>query len=690
MIESRRRRFLVALFPALLAPLQLLLFGPHTLFRANQQEFTAPFSAFVVHLLPVALILGLGLAVIAAVLPKRVSAFYCVGLAAIGVVAWVQGNLIVGDYGVLNGQDIDWSGHAWRNRYELPFWVAVPAIAIVAARRLLPAAVFASRVLIALQVGLLVVTAYQADPEAQPRWQGPPDAIFELSSKQNVFHFVLDGFQSDAFGDIVRADAAEMNRQFAGFTFFANHLGAFPTTIVSIPAMLTGSTYRNQVPMRRFIAAEFKKASIFGTLRSQGFQVDAISGLNYDRASTSTFYRLPTPYVTYGAYTKFASWQLADLALFRHSPHLLKPAIYNDQAWRLQQTRLGQSADTPGRRYMPVNGQAFLQDYTSRVRIAHDRPVYKYIHIGIPHWPVSVNADCEYIGARSLRRPNYTDQARCGVRRVGAFLDRLRALGLYESSLVVISSDHGVGLPPEGFAGEREIFGAPLSELAGGALALLVVKPPNSAGPVRISEAPSAITDIPATIVDTLGLKNPFEGTSALKLEENAERPRQFGTYLWSSSEWTADYFPYLDLFTVNGRPTDGNAWTATDPIYAPKTTPEGRSRGFYRQERAGPGEIIRWSTPLAFIHKPPQARGLELKVRSGADKTQTLTVEFRGKEIDRQVLSDHQWRTLSYSIPADPQAGAEWVVLRVDPAWRVRRDPRTFGVMTRDLRWID
>jgi hypothetical protein len=442
--------------------------------------------------------------------------------------------------------------------------------------------------------------------------------------------------------------------------------------------------------MRRFIAAEFKKASIFGVLRSQGFQVDAISGLTYDRASASTFYRLPTPYVTYDAYTKFAAWQLADLALFRHAPHVLKPAIYNDQAWRLQQTRLGQSADTPGRRYMPVNGQAFLQDYTSRVRIAHDRPTYKYIHVGIPHWPVSVNADCEYIGARSLRRQNYTDQARCGVRRVGAFLDKLRELGLYDSSLVVISSDHGVGLPPEGFADNREIFGAPLSELAGGSLALLVVKPPNAQGPVRISQAPSAITDIPATIVDTLGLKNPFGGTSALKLDEHAERPREFGTYLWSSSEWTADYFPYLDLFSIKGRPTDGRAWTAIEPIYAPKTTPEGRSRGFYRQERGSPGQVFRWSTPLAFIHKPPNAKGLELKVRSVADKPQTVTVELRGRQIDQRVLSDHEWHTLSYSIPADAQAGTEWVVLKVDPPWRVRRDSRTFGVMTRDLRWIN
>lgn len=691
MIESRVRRFFTVLFPALLVPLQLLLFGPHTIYSGNVQEFSAPFWSLVIHLAPAILAVAGTLALIGIVLPKKAFEYYVVALVAVGITLWAQGNLMVGDYGVLNGQDIEWSGHGWRNRYELVLWLAVPVLAIVFARQIFPTAVFASQVLIALQVVLLAYTAAQAEPEARAKWEGAPEAIFELSSTQNVFHFVLDGFQSDAFHDILKAERAEIDRQYSGFTFFKNHLGAFPTTIVSIPAMLTGSIYRNQEPMRRFIAKEFKRASIFRVMRDQGYQVDAMSGLTYDKASTTNYYRMPTPYVTYDAYVRFAGWQLADLALFRHAPHALKPWVYNDQAWRLQNT-FGNSIDTAGRRYMPVNGQAFLADYTARMHVAHDRPSYKYLHAGIPHWPVSVNADCEYIGPRSLRRPNYTDQARCGIRRVGAFLDKLRELGLYDSSLVLISSDHGVALPPQGFTGERDVFGGPLSELSGSALALLVVKPPRATGPVRISDAPSAISDIPATIVDTMGLKNPFPGTSALKLDQHTARPRQFAVYLWSSAEWQADFFPYMDVFTIDGLPTDGSAWKTEEPVYAPNITAEGRSRGFYKPERGAPGEVFRWSTPRAFLHQPPDARGVELKVRSTATSPQTLTVEMRGSVIDKRVLSDHDWHTLSYSIPPSEStpAGGEWVVLRIDPPWKVRGDRRTFGVMTRDLKWIN
>jgi hypothetical protein len=46
----------------------------------------------------------------------------------------------------------------------------------------------------------------------------------------------------------------------------------------------------------------------------------------------------------------------------------------------------------------------------------------------------------------------------------------------------------------------------------------------------------------------------------------------------------------------------------------------------------------------------------------------------------------------LKYSIPPSntTPAGGEWLVLRIDPPWKVRGDRRIFGVMTRDLKWTN
>jgi hypothetical protein len=338
-----------------------------------------------------------------------------------------------------------------------------------------------------------------------------------------------------------------------------------------------------------------------------------------------------------------------------------------------------------------VAGEAFLRDFTSKAHIAHDRPLYKYVHVGIPHWPMTVDADCRYIGINSASREFYTGQARCAVRRVGEFLDKLRDLGLYDSSMVLLTSDHGIAIPPDGFTGERDTLGGPLSNMSGSALALLVVKPPHATGPIRISQAQTTISDIPATIVDALGLKNPFPGIPALKVDERATRARSFAVYPWSSADWWSDHFPYMDVFTINGAVIDGQAWKAEDPIYAPGIDVGGRSRGFYKPERGGPGETFRWSGPVSYLHAPPGARHLEIAVRSASPTPQTLTIEMNGKVLDTRKLSDHDWHTLSYTLeppPADTKADTQWIMLKVDPMWRPPRDGRRLGVMTKDLRW--
>ncbi len=305
--------------------------------------------------------------------------------------------------------------------------------------------------------------------------------------------------------------------------------------MVSIPAMFSGTVYRQERPLPRYVREHFDKGSLFKTLRARGYRIDNISEIPYD-ARSSTVYRMPRPYVGYDEYRTFAAWQLADLSLFRHAPHVLRPWIYNDQSWRLQ-TLFG-PGDTRLRRHFPVNGAAILHEFAERMTPAVDGPVYKFVHVGIPHRPVIVTADCGVADAIRPLRQNYKDQARCAVTRTAEILDRLKRLGLYDEALIVISSDHGIGFPPPRFQNDRYLPPGAISILSGKSMALLIVKPPNSHGPVRVSHAPTAISDVPATVLDVLGIPSTFPGEAALKLSESAARVRSFGMYNWEDDGW--------------------------------------------------------------------------------------------------------------------------------------------------------
>ena len=46
-----------------------------------------------------------------------------------------------------------------------------------------------------------------------------PKEIYELSSKENVVHIVLDGFQSDIFQDIITENTDYYHEKLKGFVF---------------------------------------------------------------------------------------------------------------------------------------------------------------------------------------------------------------------------------------------------------------------------------------------------------------------------------------------------------------------------------------------------------------------------------------------------------------------------------------
>jgi hypothetical protein len=672
--------------PALLVALPLCLFGPYTLFSGNVAEFSAPFREIMRPLLLAGAALALTLIAVGLALRGRFFRAYVALLFGLGIVIWIQGNLLVADYGPLDGTAIDFTLQSWRNKYEIALWTIVPLLCVAAAKHVIRIAPFASATLVTLQAAALLVTAFSADAPAAPEWKGPAASMFELSRKQNIIHIVLDAFQSDFFHEILNEHRAELDDKLSGAVFFADHTGAFPTTMVSIPAMLTGSVYRHERPLPRYVREHFDNGSLFKSLRAHGYRVDNIADIVYDTKSATNVYRTRRPYIGYGEYVQFAGWQLADLSLFRHAPHILRPYIYNDQAWRLQ-TRLG-PGDNAGRRHLPVSGSAVLLELSQRFTTAVDEPVYKFIHVGIPHRPVTLTADCDYVEGMSRARDYYKGQTRCAIKRVVAVLDRLRELGVYDNSLIVLTSDHGIGYAPLTAVNDRQTPAGALSIIAGKSKALLIVKAPGSRGPVRVSNAPTTISDVAATVLDAAGAPRTLPGEPALKLAENAERVRGFGMYDWEDDGWKQPYFDALDVMEIRGPSIDGNSWRLVDSLYPPDSGDVNRTRGVHEVQRSRSGVVYRWTSAHGFFHAPPQARGFEIAIRSIAPTPQRVTFVAAGQELHTVTLADQEWLTVKGALPPPASPATNWLEVHVDPPWRPRGEARLLGVQTRDLKF--
>ena len=170
--------------------------------------------------------------------------------------------------------------------------------------------------------------------------------------------------------------------------------------------------------------------------------------------------------------------------------------------------------------------------------LGRERPVYKLLHIGLPHRPVVLNAECGFIDQTRFSLRSYLGQSRCAVNLVAAFLDRLRDFGIYDNSLIIVSSDHGTNLRPLAYRGKSaslpEITGASTSSLpsiVGSSRPLMAIKPIGQTGSLAFSDAPTAHADLPATVLDLLGLPADLGHQQMLERDPTSARDRVYGMY---------------------------------------------------------------------------------------------------------------------------------------------------------------
>jgi hypothetical protein len=710
MLEELRRRLALVATPALLAPVVLFLLGPYTIYHGNRGEFAAITAAWpwLVGAVALGWTILFGLGCVAAFVSARLTRIYSALLVVLGVLVWIQGNVLVADYGALRGEELDLSVHAGRAPYELALWIGGAAAALMFAGRISAVAARASWLFIAflmatLGIAALGVTAFDdgaGDRQDEPAWSRAPERIAELSRSRNVIHLVLDAFPSELFAEALDADRAAFDRDFPGFVFFADHLGAFPTTRASMPAMLTGVAYRNELPFRDLLRRGDR--TIFSALAAHGYSVRSITFHNEDHPRLSRSgdedivrYTIPTPYGSYRDYVRSTALQLVDLSLFRHVPHPLKGRVYNEQAWLAQDYFTRKSLRSEQARQVRTSSNAiFLDELSSRMTLANEAPVYTFIHVGIPHPPIVLDGDCSFIGYAPFRRETYLAQSRCALAIVGRLLGRLRALDVYDKTAVVVTADHGwrVGGRQHPLAGVRSPAGD-LDRIVSSATPLLAVKPFDSSGPVRVSTAPTSITDIPATIADLAQMHDrPFPGESVLRIAEDARRPRTYAEHPWGEAgDWSRSYFEVLHLFTVDGRVFNADSWSLQKALFEPGGDTRAVARGpvgLYQVERDADG-AFRWGAPYVVTYAPSDARTLAFDVRRAPQpgSLQTVTLRIDGRVAARHELVDDAWHSYRHELGPRGAAGPFTIELLAAPASHDERG-RELGVMYRNLEW--
>lgn len=214
--------------------------------------------------------------------------------------------------------------------------------------------------------------------------------------------------------------------------------------------------------------------------------------------------------------------EMAWLARVRSRParamHFLHPHLPH-QVWRF----------LPSGRSYPLSSTRF-RDYLPQipdVALATGLPTFT---------PQRWTADPErviHMRQRHLAQVRYTD------RLLGQVLDGLRASGLYERALIVVTADHGIAFRPDRDARRLAEATAPGIQ----AVPLFVKLPGQRRG--ATSDAPARSIDIAPTVADALGLRLPWraDGRSLLRPGPPPDRLVARGIETDTTLETRPDHF---------------------------------------------------------------------------------------------------------------------------------------------------
>jgi hypothetical protein len=323
------------------------------------------------------------------------------------------------------------------------------------------------------------------------------------------------------------------------------------------------------MPIDDYMTASLQRDAITGSLMEAGFKVDWVSAwpLFCLEGRYSSCFAIPRPYESPDLYRLQMAAQLFDVSLFRHAPYGLKRAIYRDGNW-LAQSALWREGEAP---VFVSSAAAFFEDFAARIRIGRDAPTFKILHAGGGHGPFVLDADCNKVPSRPYSRANYEEQMRCSMKQTQALLDRLRALGVYDSSLIVVAGDHGASFGARAF-GSHGLTAARLSR----SRPLLAIKWPGGEGGLHRSSAPASLEDIAPTIAAVAGIDADLPGRDLAQLARGEKRRRSYGLYVLRNGK-PGGYLERVERYAVGPESRRPGSWTFREVVFSPEVSLDAR-----------------------------------------------------------------------------------------------------------------
>ena len=193
---------LITIYPQLIFLIvTFCIFMPASLFLGNLDEFAVGFTALIPLLIAASLITAAVVILIGLIVPKKICNIYAAVIFGGALAAYVQGNFLNPDFGVLNGRQIQWSQFRVNAIISTVVWIVlivVPAVVVCFKKDIMTKIMkWGSLFLSSIQVVTLVVLIVSSKRSVDYSYVVTKNGEFALSSQGNVVVFIVDTLDNE-------------------------------------------------------------------------------------------------------------------------------------------------------------------------------------------------------------------------------------------------------------------------------------------------------------------------------------------------------------------------------------------------------------------------------------------------------------------------------------------------------------
>ena len=368
----------------------------------------------------------------------------------------------------------------------------------------------------------------------------------------NIYHVILDGFQTDYFEDMLEEDSGlKLKGELEGFIYYPHNVSGYPSTDESLAMMFEGRYLELEEDWESFQREAFEgEGGFLSDLRRMGYtRYTANLSWNYSKQfdyelkHDNFFKNIENTEKIKDLILKDESF--IQFWIYQYIPFIVREILikYN----LILDTKVFQSM-SPGIQFI-LDREVVKEGF----RKVLPRNGYYYIHIPIPHFPYFLDWDCNFTGQFGgvdsnffgVTQESMLEQAKCSMRIVLEYLRELKSLDEYDESVIVIQGDHG----SYGFYVGRDERAKVLQAVGTfdgtsrfkdmqryyRSRTLLLMKPPvgvfkkEGGKGFRRSEKRSHLLDVGLTVLKAVGypVGEEYEGESLLEDEEDDLKDRK-------------------------------------------------------------------------------------------------------------------------------------------------------------------